>query len=243
MNEIIDIKYMSFKDFEENSRKAFKDKLKDKFSNLFRLPSFKLPSLKVNKYFKKTGKIINIIILTIVIFGLITYFAGNAFGLRINIFVDKISYKNYDHIGPNFSFKYPDYYEIDNGENKNYGESYLTGLKLKNDARTGCDIRLSKKGINFKRNDEEINNALVQETSKSAKDFQLKEYERIKIDGNDAFSQKFVFTDPLGNRTLVNQVMSGHDGNFYIFICGTGEYQYKFFEKDFQDFLNSFQWK
>lgn len=238
MNEKNDDKNMSFGDFEGNSKKTFKDKLKDKFS---KLPN--LQSLKKKKYLQKTSKAINIIVLILVALGLIVYLSGNIFGLRTDVFIDKISYKKYDHIGPNFSFKYPDYYEIDNGENKNYGESYLTGLKLTTDSRTGCDIRLSKKGINFKKSDQEISDALTEEISKSAKDFELKKYKRIKIDGNEAFSQEFTFTDPLGNRTRVNQVMGGNDKNFYIFICGTGEYQYKFFQKDFNDFLKSFQWK
>ncbi|MFZ2154364.1 MAG: hypothetical protein WAV16_03990 [Candidatus Moraniibacteriota bacterium] len=238
MDELNKNQAETFENLEKNSKKSLLDKLKKYF---FQMKI--LINLNWKKYLKQAGKITNLVILTLVCLGIIIYFAGDIFGLRTNIFVEKISYKKYSHIGPNFSFKYPEYYEIDNGEEKSYGETYLTGLKLKTDSRTGCDIRSSKKGINFTKSDKEINDALSKEISKSAKDFTLLSYARIKIDGETAFSQEFIFTDPLGNRTMINQVMAGHNKNFYIFICGTGEHQYKFFKEDFQSFLNSFSWK
>lgn len=195
------------------------------------------------KDFKKLQKIFVAVFYLAVILGIILYFSNSLFGWKMNFFLDKINYKNYSHIGPDFSFKYPDYFQIDNGEGKNYGTSYLTGLKLYSDSRTGCDIRFNTAGLNFQKSDREIANALIGEISKSAKDFNLIGYNRFKIDGENAFSLEFSFTDPINSKVYLNQILTGHGNNFYMIICGTGEYQYKFFKKDFESFLDSFHWK
>lgn len=258
MNEVKNIKNMSFEDFETISKKTFKTKLKDIFFKMPKFPSIKFrlfkissinfqipkfPSLNWKAPLKKTGRFANAIILTLVFIISVAYFSLTAFGFRTSAFVEKISYKNYEHTDPSFSFKYPDYYEIDYNKNKNFGKNHIIGFRLKTDSRVGCDIYQSKKGINFKRTDEEINDALVRESLKSSKSFHLKKYERIKIDGNNAISQEFTFIDSSENETRATKVISGHDKDFYIFICGTGEYQYKFFQKDFEGFLKSFQWR
>ena len=199
------------------------------------------------KGWKKDLKKLQIILIVIfylaIILGILSFFSGNLFGWRTSIFVDKINYKNYSHIGPDFSFKYPDYFQIDNGEGKNYGDNYLAGLKLSSDSRTGCDIRLNSTGLNFQKSDDEITKALVSEISKSAKDFGLISSKRFKINKENAFSLEFSFTDPINSKVHLNQILTGHGDNFYMIICGTGDYQYKFFEKDFQSFLGSLKWE
>lgn len=195
------------------------------------------------KDLKKLQKISVVVFYLAIILGIILYFSNSLFGWRMNFFLDKVHYKNYSHIGPDFSFEYPDYFQIDSGEGKNYGTGYLTGIKLNSDSRTGCDIRLNAAGLNFQKSDEEITKALTGELSKSAKDFRLISSKRFKIDGENAFSLEFSFTDPINSRVHLNQIITGHNNNFYMIICGTGEYQYRFFERDFQSFLDSFNWE
>ena len=194
------------------------------------------------KDLKKIAILVTILVYVILVLGAISFFKGSIFGWRTDVFFKKINYKTYSHIAPDFSFKYPDYFEIDNGEGKNYGESYLAGLKLSTDPRTGCDMRLNGAGLNFKKSDKEIEDALVSDISKNAKDFNLKKAKRIKIGGEDAFSLEFTFTDPLGSKIHIDQILTGHNGTFYSLICGTGDYQYKYFEKDFQSFTGSINW-
>jgi len=194
------------------------------------------------KDLKKIQFLLVVIFYAAIVLGIVSFFTGNLFGWKTDVFINKVSYKTYSHIAPNFSFKYPSYFGVDNGEGKNYGTSYLAGLKLDSDSRTGCDIRLNGAGLNFKKSDDEIKKALIAEVSKGAKDFNLLNAKRIKVNGEDAFSLEFAFTDPIGGKVRLNQILTGHNNNFYLFICGTGEYQYKYFEKDFQSFIDSFKW-
>ena len=98
-------------------------------------------------------------------------------------------------------------------------------------------------GLNFQKNDQEIARALTDEVSKNAKDFSFISSKRFKINGENAFSLEFSFTDPINSKVHLNQVITGHGDNFYIIICGTGDYQYKFFKKDFESFLGSIKWE
>lgn len=207
---------------------------------IFKVKNFLFKGWK--KDLKKLQAIFVVIFYAAVVFGLIAFFSDNIFGLRIKIFTDKVSYQKYNHIGPDFSFKYPEYFQIDSGEGKNYGENYLTGLRLTSDSRTGCDIRLNSVGLNFQKNDQEIARALTDEVSKNAKDFSFISSKRFKINGENAFSLEFAFTDPINSKVHLNQVLTEHGDNFYMIICGTGNYQYKFFEKDFESFLDSVRW-
>lgn len=195
------------------------------------------------KDLKKLQIILVVIFYVAIVLGFIAFFFDNIFGWRLNIFADRIKYEKYSHIGPDFNFKYPNYFQIDDGEGKNYGDAYLTGLRLNSDSRTGCDIRLNKVGLNFQKSDQEITKALIDEISKSAKDFSFIKSERFKINGENAFSLEFSFTDPINSKVHLNQVITGNSDNFYMIICGTGKYQYKFFEKDFQSFLDSIRWR
>lgn len=196
------------------------------------------------KDLKKMWKLLKALGLILIVLGLISYLTGNLFGWRTDIFIKKISYKKYDHIAPNFNFQYPTHYDIDSDPENLYGENYITGFKLSTDSRAGCDIRINPAGINFEKSDAEIKKVLSEDMSKSAKDFKLMDAKRIKIDGQDAFSLDFTFTDPLNNQIRLNQIMtSDKQNNHFVFICGTGAYQYQFLKKDFDDFRKSFEWK
>lgn len=195
------------------------------------------------KDLKKIWNLIKIIILILIVLVFISYLKGSLFGWRTDIFIKKIAYKKYNHIAPNFSFEYPAHYNIDNDPENLYGDNYSTGFKLATDSRAGCDIRVNPAGINFQKSDEEIKKVLSEDMAKSAKDFKLIKAERIKIDGQDAFSLDFTFSDPLNNQIRLNQIMTSHENNHFVFICGTGAYQYQFLEKDFNDFKKSFSWK
>lgn len=191
---------------------------------------------------RKIWKLLLILAFALIVLELLAFYQGSFLGWKFDFFLKKVNYKNYTHLAPDFSYRYADYFETDSGEGKNYGDNYLSGFKLGTDPRTGCDIRMIKSGINFQKNDAEIRSALSKELSASAKDFKLINAHRMKIDGENAFALDFSFIDPIGSRVRVNQVMTGHENNFYVLICGTGDYQYQFFEKDFKDFTNSFRW-
>lgn len=184
-----------------------------------------------------------VIVISGILIILAFFVLAKGFGLRFDFFVQKVSYQKYDHLGPDFSYQYPNYYETDNNDNNKFGADYISGFRLSTDQRTGCDIRSSAAGINFKKSDAEIKSALEQELSKSAKGFRLLNASRIKIGGEPAFQVEFSFTDPLGGTVRLSQNLVTHDGQSFLLICGTGDYQYKFFQKDFEHFLQSFEWK
>lgn len=177
-----------------------------------------------------------------VVKGIMLWSNNNVTGIRMNFGVSRVQYENYSHIGPDFSFKFPSTFVADNDEEKKYGDSYLGGFRLKGDQRTGCDVRSNPVGINFQKSDQEIRNAIVSDLSAHIKDFKEVSSLRTKIGGENAYKIEFSFTDPLGNRTRVAQAITSRDGNNYVFVCGTGEYQYDFFSADFNDFFKSFRW-
>lgn len=203
---------------------------------IFKLIFNSLKKIKLSK--KTTG----IILLAVFIAGIV-WVIGKKFDLRLDFSIQKINYQNYNHIGPDFSFRYPDYYVFDGDEEKKYGIGYMGGFRLISDQRTGCDVRQSETMINFQKTDQEIQSALEENFKKSVKNFELIKTERRKIGGEDAFNFEFSFTDPLGSTAHLSQVITAHDNVGYLLVCGTGDYQYKYFQKDFTDFLDSFQWK
>lgn len=163
-------------------------------------------------------------------------------GMRFFWKLEKVDYRQYRHLGPNFSFAYPDYYVIDEDAEKKFGADYLAGMRLKTDRRTGCDIRNNPFGLNFSKSDDEIRTALEKDLSASAKEFRSISADRIRIDGEDAFELEFSFTDPINDRVRLSQTIVSHGGGNYMIVCGTGEYQYPFFQDDFDDFYSKIRW-
>jgi hypothetical protein len=104
-------------------------------------------------------------------------------------------------------------------------------------------MRYNQVGLNFQKTDAEIKDALIKDLSQSAKEFKLISAQRIKLGGEDAFRTEFSFLDPTGNIVRLSQVLTSHAGADYILVCGTGDYQYKYFQKDFQNFFDTFSWQ
>lgn len=167
----------------------------------------------------------------------------NSFGIHFQSPVQFVSYQKYFHTNPDFGFSYPKGYVFDGDENKKYGGGYLAGFYLDSDQRTGCDIRISEVGINFSKTDQEINDAISKDLSDNVRGFSNYRGKRIKIDGKDAMQIDFSLTDPLSNTLHITQIMVSNGNENYLIACGSGQAQYKFFQKDFQDFISSFRWK
>lgn len=161
------------------------------------------------------------------------------FGMRLNLDVRHIETANYASFAPNIAFKYPTIFEIDNDEQNKYGNGYVVGIKLKTDMRTGCDVRIDGPKMDFSQDTEKLTQLVTKEISQNAKDFTIIEKKKVKIDGRDGFKVAFSFLDPIGARVQLEQIfVRDHDVDYFI-ICGTGEYQYDFFKKDFDVFFDS----
>ena len=196
---------------------------------------------------KKVKKIILTVIVLILIFvawKTVQKFSDTGlFGYRSSVYLEKVKFEKYSHSGPDFSFQYPDHYVFDDDADKKFGADYLAGFRLKSDQRTGCDMRHNLVGLNFSKSDAEITSALEKELSKNAQDFKLLSAKRINIGGEPAFRTEFSFTDPIASTVRLSQNIVSHDGQNYLIVCGTGDYQYKFFQKDFDAFFQSFRWE
>lgn len=234
-------------DFEKDENK----KKKEDNSEIEIMPQAEKKQSKIYKYlfadwkkdWQKIKKILIFLMVCVLIIEVVLYLAGDFLGFRFDLNLKKLNFKEYNHLAPDFNFKYPDYFTIDNGEGKSYGDTYLAGIKLSTDPRVGCDFRTIGSGLNFEKSDQEIKNALVEEMSKNAKDFSLVSGKRIKVGGQKAYSLEFTFTDPINSKTRLNQIMTTSNGMNYLIICGAGDYQYSFFEPDFQAFIKSIKWK
>jgi hypothetical protein len=186
--------------------------------------------------------IFGVILLSICIVGYML-FKQNLFGWRGTLNISKIVTKNYTNYAPSFSFKYPDIFEIDSNQDAKYGKTYVVGIKLKTDNRTGCDIRLGGPEINFSSTDEQIIKEIADPIREKSKDFKLIEAKKTKFSNLDAFKFSFSFLDPIGARVRLDQVLVSSQNNRYIIICGAGEYQHSFFARDFDVFLNSLKFE
>jgi len=161
------------------------------------------------------------------------------FGWRLNFSLSKVETNDYQGISPTIAFNYPRIFEIDIDANKKYGKNYVAGIKLKTDDRTGCDIRLGGPELDFSKTAEELANEIVNPIKEKASNFQLLEKSKIKVGGRDALKVSFSFLDPIGARVRLDQIFTENNGEKFMIICGTGEYQYAFFQKDFNLFYSS----
>jgi hypothetical protein len=180
--------------------------------------------------------------LIVILIGLSFFVVLNRSGWRMDWSLQKINYLKYSHIGPDFSFRYPDHFHLDMNEDKKFGETYIAGFKLRTDQRTGCDIRYNEVGLNFQKSDQEIQTAIEKDLAKNTKEFQLLKGRRMRMGGEEAFAVDFNFLDPTGNKVHLMQLLTSHAGSDYLMVCGTGEYQYRYFQKDFDEFFEEFRW-
>lgn len=193
--------------------------------------------------FLKILKISLLVLITLAIL-LIGYFAyrlsqKDLFGWRLNFNFDKVETSHYSSFAPNIAFLYPRIFETDLDPDKKYGKGYVVGIKLKTDDRTGCDIRTNGPQLDFSRPEQALTDAIVNPIKERASDFQLIEKGKLNIGGQKSFKVSFSFLDPIGARIRLDQIFTENQKTQFMIICGTGEYQYAFFRKDFQTFYDS----
>ncbi|KKR21599.1 MAG: hypothetical protein UT50_C0006G0013 [Candidatus Moranbacteria bacterium GW2011_GWA2_39_41] len=197
--------------------------------------------VKPNKFLKITKTII--IVLVALAFLTAGYFAyrlsqKDLFGWRLNFSLNKVETNDYQSIAPTVAFKYPKFFELDLDKDKKYGAGYVVGMKLKTDDRTGCDIRRGGPQLDLSKSVSTITEEITGPIKTKASDFQLLESGKTSVGGRPAFQVFFSFLDPIGARVRLDQIFVPEKEN-YMIICGTGEYQYIFFRKDFQIFYDS----
>lgn len=160
-------------------------------------------------------------------------------GYRLNLNFSKVETKDYTSYAPSLAFRYPTIFEIDLDKDQKYGKGYLVGIKLKTDDRTGCDVRTNGPAMDFNQTSDQLADQIVVPIREKAADLKVLEKVKFQLGGQDAFKVSFSFLDPIGARVRLDQIFAkSKDSNFMI-LCGTGEYQYEFFRKDFQVFYDS----
>lgn len=198
---------------------------------------------KPNK-FLKVLKIIALIIIILAVsaiaFAAYRLSQQDLFGWRLNFTLNKVKTKDYSSFGPTIAFRYPEIFEIDLDPDNKFGKTYLAGIKLKTDDRTGCDLRTGGPELDFSESVDELADDIVGPISEKASGLKVVEKKKISLGGQDAFKVSFSFLDPIGARIQLDQLFTkGKDGTRYMIICGAGEYQFSFFEKDFKVFYDS----
>ncbi len=161
------------------------------------------------------------------------------FGWRLNFNLNKVETNTYTGFAPNIAFLYPKIFETDLDVDKKYGKGYVAGIKLKTDDRTGCDIRTNGPQLDFSQSEQVLTDTIINPIKEKASNFQLIEKGKLNIGGQKSFKVSFSFLDPIGARIRLDQIFTENQGTRFMIICGTGEYQYAFFHKDFQTFYDS----
>lgn len=197
---------------------------------------------KLFKIFKISA--VTLVVLAVLVFGYFAYRLSqkDLFGWRLNFNLNKVETGTYTSFAPNIAFLYPRIFEIDSNRER-YGKGYLVGIKLRTDDRTGCDIRLGGPELDFSKNIGDLTNEIINPIKEKASDFKLLENKKTKIGGRDALRFSFSFLDPIGARVRLDQAFVKDNNTRYFIICGTGEYQYDFFRKDFNVFYDSINFK
>ena len=191
---------------------------------------------------KKIGYgLLAIVAVSLLVFAGVKILNNQLWSFRFHAPVEMVKYQK-SVLSPDFSFVYPQRYVFDSDEQKKYGGDYLAGFHLKDDSRTGCDVRTSNIGINFSKSDKEINDAIYADLSANVKGFDGYTGKRIIIGKENAMESDFSLIDPLSEVLHMKQVMVTHEGKNYLLICGGSEDQYEFYQKDYQDFVSSFSW-
>jgi len=192
--------------------------------------------------FLKSLKIMGVafVVVAILISGYFAYRLSqkDLFGWRLNFNLNKVETNDYNGFAPTIAFKYPKIFELDLDKDKKYGSAYVAGIKLATDDRTGCDIRLGGPQLDLSKSNQELADGITGPIKSKASDFQLLENSKTSIGGRQSFKVSFSFLDPIGARVRLDQIFLPEKEN-YMIICGTGEYQYNFFKKDFQIFYDS----
>lgn len=199
------------------------------------------------KKFRKIIKILKISLLVLIVLAITVaiYFAyrlskEDLFGWRLNFSLSKVGTKDYVGFAPTIAFHYPETFEIDLDSDNKFGKTYLAGMKLKTDNRTGCDLRTNGPDLDFSKSADELAREIVGPIQEKASDMKVLEKNKTTIGGQNAFKVSFSFLDPIGARIRLDQVFTkGKDGTRYMIICGAGEYQFGFFQKDFNIFYSS----
>ena len=190
---------------------------------------------------KKIVYLLGIALVLVVGYVGISNAVASSWKLRFHMPVEVIQYEKHSQDNPTFSFLFSKKFVYDDDQQKKYGADYLGGFHLQADQRTGCDVRLSTVGINFAKNDQEINDAISKDLSSHVKGFANYSAKRIKMDGQDAMVTEFTLTDPLSNTLHLKQVMVSKGGDSYLLVCGSGQSQYDFYKDDFSEFIGSFR--
>ena len=183
---------------------------------------------------------VGILVAALAIGGYLTYRLSqkDLFGWRLNFNLSKVETSVYTGLAPNISFLYPRTFEVDLNRER-YGKGYIAGIKLKTDDRTGCDIRIGGPELDYSKSAEELAGEVVAPIRDKASGFELLSQSKTTVGGRDALRVSFSFLDPIGARVRLDQVFVADEGVRYYMICGTGEYQYAFFRKDFDLFYDS----
>jgi hypothetical protein len=195
---------------------------------------------KFLKILKITG--IVLIVLAVLTAGYFAYRLSqkDLFGWRLNFNLNKVQTQDYSSFAPTIAFRYPKIFEIDLDPDNKYGKTYLAGIKLRTDDRTGCDLRIGGPELDFSKSADALSQEIVGPIGEKASGLKVLEKDKLSLGGQDAFKVSFSFLDPIGARIRLDQLFTkGKDGTRYMIICGAGEYQFSFFQKDFEVFYDS----
>jgi len=198
---------------------------------------------KLNK-FLKILKIAGIVLIALAILtaGYFVYCLSqkDLFGWRLNFNLSQVKARDYSSFAPTIAFRYPEIFEMDLDPDERYGKTYLVGIKLKTDDRTGCDLRTGGPELDFSKSADALSQEIVGPIGEKASGLKVLEKNKLNLGGQDAFKVSFSFLDPIGARIRLDQLFTkGKDGTRYMIICGAGEYQFGFFQKDFEVFYDS----
>ena len=194
---------------------------------------------KIWKILKWTVVAILILVILTISFFVYRLSQKDLYGWRLNFNLSQVKTHTYQSLGPTLYFLYPRTFELDINKDNRYGKNYMVGIKLLTDDRTGCDIRRGGPAVDLSKTDQALVDEIAGPIRSKASDFQLIEGKKIGLGGEDAFKMSFSFLDPIGARIRLDQLFVPEGGMNYMIICGTGEYQYAFFQKDFQLFYDS----
>lgn len=190
---------------------------------------------------RRTGLLVLLPILVLVTAGLGAAFIPRLFGYTLVLRYDYEQVETYTHDSPALSFDYnTQVMEIDMDEENKYGDNYIVGLKVIDDPRTGCDVRLVEQQLDLDRPVEEVARELSDELGSGSADFASSNAEYTMFGDKKAIEMQISFVGPLGDAAALRQVFIPEGEKTYTLICGGNKSLMKFYQEEYDRFFNSF---
>lgn len=164
----------------------------------------------------------------------------SGYSLRVGVAREDVRTYVYEK-EPRFSFRYDaKVFALDEDEAKRYGVTYAIGVKVHDDARTGCEVRVFDQKLELGDDPDKAAQALSREMSGGTSDVSTTSSFFTRISGKKALSMQLNLLGPLGDALVIHQAFIPDGDRTVALFCGGNKSVERFYQADYDRFFDSF---